>query len=46
MEKEKVKEILISYLDSLKDKTLIHFVSISYYDEDDKCCNFRIDYDK
>lgn len=44
MEKEKVKEIIIKYLDSLKDDILIHFVSISYYNEDEKNCNFRIDY--
>ena len=45
MEKEKVKEIIISYLDSLKDGTIINFISITHYDENDKSCNFRIDYD-
>lgn len=45
MEKEKVKEIIIKYLDNLKDDTLISFVTITHYDEDDKSCSFRIYYD-
>lgn len=34
------KEIIIKYLDSL-----INFVTIIHYDEDNKSCTFRIHYD-